>query len=105
MTEGGASGTAVQAHAGALDVGAGLAPDFERLRVVAEFEADFLDDPVGLIFEFDQAFFAEEFVERDFALDVGGCGDLRSRALASGSASASATGASGFCCFAHVDPR
>ncbi len=66
-----ARGAAVEAHARALDVGAGGFPDFERLRVVAEFEADLADDPVGLLLELDEAFLAEEFVERDLALDEG----------------------------------
>jgi hypothetical protein len=100
--------TLVEAHARALDVGARFAPNFERLRVIAELEADFLDDPVGLLFELDQAFFAEELVERDLALDVRGCGGLRARAFAAGAAATAtscAAYASGFCWFAHVTPR
>ncbi len=97
---------ALEAHARALDVGASGLPDFECARIVAELEADLLDDPVGLILEFIDAFLAEKFVERNLALDKGGSHGLRAFTLATATTAAGTTIPAGGYCVVHADsPR
>ena len=66
-----AAHAAREAHALALDVGAGVLQDLQRLRVVAEIDADFFQDGVGVVFDDGQAFFAHHLKAGDLAGDVG----------------------------------
>src|SRR5450631_4168526 len=66
----------------ALDVRARGLPDFERLGVVAEIDADFLEDGVRIGFEQREALLAQDLVVGNIARDVGdrggGAGGTRS---------------------------
>jgi hypothetical protein len=46
--------------AGPLHIGAGVFPQFQRFRLVAEFDADFLKDRVGIPFDDAETLFATE---------------------------------------------
>ena len=67
----GAAHATRHAHAFALDVGTGLAPDVQRLGVVTEINAYFFQNGVGVVFDDGQAFFVQHFVVRHLAGDVG----------------------------------
>ena len=58
-------------HALALDVGAGLLPHRQRFGVVAELDADLLEDPVGIGLDQRDAFLVENLVDLYAAADIG----------------------------------
>ncbi|MCY1242260.1 hypothetical protein D9M68_538670 [compost metagenome] len=58
-------------HALAAHIGTGLFPQFERFRVVAELDADFLQDRVGIALDELQAFLVEDLIFANLALDIG----------------------------------
>ena len=62
--------TTIQPYPGALDVSPGRFPDLNRFGIIAKFETDFLDDPVGLLFQFDDAFLAKKLVKRNLTFNV-----------------------------------
>ncbi len=71
-----------EADALALDVGAGLAEQPERVRVAAELETDLLEDRVGVVLDERQALVAEDLERRERAgqeRDVLGVGRETSR--------------------------
>ena len=57
------------AHPHAVDVGAGLLPDLQRLLVVPVLDADLLQHRVGVGLAEREAFLAEKLVDWDLALD------------------------------------
>jgi hypothetical protein len=65
-----AAHAARESHAFALHVGAGRLEQRQRLRVVAEVDADLLQDGVGVVLEQLEAVVAQHFVARDLACDV-----------------------------------
>ena len=67
----GAAHAARKAHALAGDLGTGFAPDVQGLGVVAEIDADFFQDGVGVALDRGQAFFIEHLEVGDLAGDVG----------------------------------
>src|SRR6185312_11599649 len=64
------------AHTLALHVGTGLLPDLQRLRIVAEIDADLLQDGVGVVLEQREPLLAQDFVVGNLA------GDERDEGLA-----------------------
>jgi hypothetical protein len=64
-----AAHTAGKAHPFAVHVGAGVLPDLERLRVLAELDADFLQHRLGVVLDERQPLLGEGLVERDLAGD------------------------------------
>ena len=52
-------------HALALDVGAGVLPQRQRLGIVAEIDADLLEHRVGIGLDQRQAFLVEHLVDVD----------------------------------------
>ncbi len=58
-----------EADAGALHVGARLAPQLDRFRLVAELDAHFLQDGVGIVLDDLQPLLAQHLVDRDLAGD------------------------------------
>jgi hypothetical protein len=87
-------------HAAALHVGAGGLPHRERLGVVAELDADFLQHRVGIGLDEGKAFLVEHLIDLDAPADVG---QLRRRPTARAccaprTASAPATGLFLDCC-------
>ena len=84
-------------HALALDVGAGLFPQRERLGVVAEDDADLFQHRVGVLLDQRQPFLIEDLIDVDLALDIGELGArtaARARCPARRRATASAAPAS-----------
>ncbi len=69
--------TAREADAGALHIGAGLLPQLERLRLVAELDADFLQDGVGIALDDAEALFVQHRHQRNLADDIGVLDDRR----------------------------
>jgi len=65
-----AAHAARKAHPLALDVRARLLPDLERLRIVAEIDADLFKDRVGVVLEEFESLAPQHFVIRDLAGDV-----------------------------------
>ena len=61
-----------EAHPLALHVGAGLAKQALRLLVLADLEADLLQDGLGMFLEPGESLLAEQFEGGDSACDVGG---------------------------------
>ena len=61
-------------HALALDVGAGLLPQLQRLGVVAKDDADLFEHRVGVLLDQRQAFLVQHLIDVDLALDVGELG-------------------------------
>ena len=61
----------IEANPRTLDIGAGRFPDFQRARIIAKLETDFLDYPVGLILELVNPLLAEKFVIGNLPFDVG----------------------------------
>ena len=59
-----------KAHPLALDVAAGVAKESKRPGKVAELDADLLQQRLGVAFDRLEAFFAQNFRERDVARDV-----------------------------------
>jgi len=55
---------------GALDVGAGVLPQLERLRILAEVDADLLENGVGVVLEELETLAPEHLVVRNLAGDV-----------------------------------
>src|SRR5690606_26827271 len=92
----------------ALDVGACLFPQLQGLRVVAEDDADFLKDCVGILLDQCQAFLVQHLVDIDLAPDVG---QLRTRAATAsrrppgGRAAAAIRAPSPAACLVVVDCR
>ena len=68
------------AHALALDARSGLAPDLEDFGILAKFDADFLEDAIGIVLDDRKALFAEHLEARNFAHDVGQGGGAACRA-------------------------
>ena len=62
-----AAHAAREVHALALDVGAGVLPDLERLGVVAEVDADLLENGVGIVLHQREPFLAQHLVVGDLA--------------------------------------
>ena len=62
---------AVKPHPVAVDGGAGFPPQGERILVAMKLDADFLEDRVGGLLDFHQAFFIEQVVGRETAFDAG----------------------------------
>ena len=54
-------------HALALDVGAGVLPQLQRLRVVAEDDADLFQHRVGILLDEGEALLVEHLVDLDLA--------------------------------------
>ena len=91
-----AAHAAREAHALALELGAGVLPDLERLRVLAELDADFLENSVGVALDDLQAFLVQDLVVGDRTRDVGdGGGRTRGTGDALGFAAARAGAARG----------
>ena len=65
----GAAQAAREAHAFAVHVSACTLPEFECRREFAEFDADFLQHRVGVVFDQFQRFGIEDFEMRNPALD------------------------------------
>src|SRR5213595_4264731 len=65
-----AAHAAWKAHPLALDVGARVLPDLERLRILAEIDADLFEDRVGVVLEKFQSLAPQHLVIRDLAGDV-----------------------------------
>ncbi len=59
------------AHPFALYVRARGLPDRQGFRVFAKFDADLFEDRIGIVFDQGQPLFAEHFIERNLAGDVG----------------------------------
>ncbi len=66
-----AAHAAREADALALDVSPGGLPQRKALRIIAEVQADLLEDRVGIVLEQRQALLAQDLVVRDVAGDVG----------------------------------
>ena len=87
--------TAGHSHPLAVDVGTGIAPQRQRLLVVAKFDADLGKNGFGIRFDGLQAFIGQDLGEGDFSRDEGqGDGDGYLAAGTPGRAAASS--ASGF---------
>jgi hypothetical protein len=71
-------------HAFAAHVGAGIAPEPQRLRVAPELDADFLEDRLGIGLDDFDGLRVEQFDRGDPASDVGqlGVAELRPRRAA-----------------------
>jgi len=67
----GATHAAREVHPLALDVRARVLPQLQRLRIVAEVDADLLEDGVGIVLEELEALGAEYLVVGDLPRDVG----------------------------------
>src|SRR3546814_2382494 len=65
-----AAEAAREAHALALDVGAGLLEQSQRLRLLAELDADLLQHRLGIVLDEGEALFREQLVGRALPLDV-----------------------------------
>ena len=63
-----------EADALALNVGARLAPEPQRVLVAAEVHADLLEDDIRRRFNAREPFLAEKLISRDLALDAGNNG-------------------------------
>ena len=86
-----------KAHPFLAHVGARLPEQLQRLRVVAEVDADLLEDRVGVVFEQFQAVVTEHLVVRNLARDVGHevvrpCGARGALGIASARAAAARDG-------------
>src|SRR4029077_18267710 len=66
-----AAHAAREAQALALDVGTGVLPEFERFRIVAEIDADLLENRVGVVLEELEPPGGQRLVVRNVARDVG----------------------------------
>ena len=95
----GAGEAAGQTHAFAVDIGARVAPQRQRLFVLAELDADLGQDGLGIGLDGLQAFFGQDLGKGDFALDEGQ-GDGAAVLAAGAPGFAAASSASGFA-FAH----
>src|SRR6516162_2711536 len=90
----GAAHAARETHALALDVGAGVLPQLQRLCVVAEVDADLLEDGVGVVLEQLESLVAEHLVVGNLSRYVGNEGMAASGARSNlGIASAGTPGA------------
>jgi len=87
-----------EAHTLAFDLRPGLAKDIENLGVLAELEARFFEDAVGVALDDREARFVEQFEPRNLAYDVRRGGPATGGARgALGIAGARAAGARGGC--------
>ena len=55
------------------DVGAGLAPEFQRSWIALELDADLLKDAVGGVLDAGEAFLGRDLIGRNLPLDIGRC--------------------------------
>ena len=67
----GTAKTARETRGDTIDLGAALFQYIERLRHIAELDADFFEYGIGIAFDNLQAFFVENLEKGNFALDVG----------------------------------
>ncbi len=65
-----AAHAACEAHPLTLHVGAGGAPDLQRLRVVAKLDTDLVQDRFRIALDQRQAFLVQHFVVRNLARDI-----------------------------------
>jgi hypothetical protein len=93
-----------QPHTGSLDVGSGRFPDFKRFGVIAKLKTDFLDNPVGLVFEFDDTFLTQKLVKRYLAFDVCRRDRLLPFARATAATASTCTRISALFSLAHGNP-
>ena len=81
-------------HALAADVGTGLLPERQRFGIVAELDADFFQNEVGIALDELQCLFVEHFIFANLAGDIGKRGGrtaARARCSARGCAPAAAS--------------
>ena len=88
-----------------VNVGAGRFPDFDCFGIVAKFETDFLDNPVGLIFQLDDAFLTKKLVKRNLAFDESRCYNLLPFTGATTATATAGSRISGLCSVVHAHPR
>src|SRR5574337_555776 len=91
-----------KAHPLALDVGAGVAKEFERARKIAELDAHFFEQSLRVALDGFESFLAYDLGQRNLACDIG---DGGGRAMGAGGparlAAAARLTSSSRCGFGH----